>query len=65
MAAEWALPRLLGYFSSYSAARQHREATGTDPVAMHAQKLAAAWGDPESTQALRWPLFVHARRKES
>nr|WP_255746297.1 class I SAM-dependent methyltransferase [Lysobacter sp. CFH 32150] len=63
MTAEWALPRLLGYFSSYSATKQYREATGTDPVAQHAPALAAAWGDPESTQTLCWPLFVHARRK--
>ena len=24
---------------------------------------AAAWGDAAATQRLRWPLFVHARRK--
>ena len=59
----WTLPRLLGYFSSYSATRRCRDATGRDPVAAHAPALAAAWGDPEAPRALRWPLFVHARRK--
>lgn len=59
----WTLPRLLGYFSSYSATRRCRDATGRDPVAAHAPALAAAWGDPEAPRAMRWPMFVHARRK--
>lgn len=62
MTAEWTLQRLLGYFSSYSATKQYREATGIDPVAQHAPALTTAWG-PASTHTLRWPLFVHARRK--
>jgi len=63
--AQWTLARLLGYFASYSATKRCREATGVDPVAAHAAALAAAWGDPEATREVRWPLFVHARRKES
>jgi SAM-dependent methyltransferase len=61
--ARWTLPRLLGYFSSYSATRRCREATGRDPVAAHAPALAAAWGDPETPRSVHWPLFLHARRK--
>ncbi len=61
--ANWSLPRLLGYFASYSASRRHREATSRDPVAGHAPALTAGWGDA-ATQAVHWPLFVHARRKE-
>lgn len=61
--ASWPLPRLLGYFSSYSASRRHREATGQDPVATHAPALASAWGDVEDEQVVSWPLFVHAKRK--
>ena len=61
--AQWSLPRLLGYFSSYSASQRYREATGRDPVAAHAPALAAAWGDPATVLTVRWPLFVHARRK--
>jgi SAM-dependent methyltransferase len=63
--AQWTLPRLLGYFSSYSASKRCREATGRDPVAAHAPAFAAAWGDPQGTRIVRWPLFVHARRKGS
>ena len=63
MVADWPLARLLGYFGSYSATRRYRDRTGDDPVARYAEALAEAWGDPESPQRLRWPLFVHARRK--
>jgi SAM-dependent methyltransferase len=59
----WTLPRLLGYFSSYSATRRYRDAIGRDPVATHAPAFAAAWGDPGTACELRWPLFIHARRK--
>lgn len=61
--AQWTLPRLLGYFASYSASKRYREATGNDPVAAHAPALAAAWGDPDAPREVRWPLFVRARRK--
>ncbi|MGH8033130.1 MAG: methyltransferase domain-containing protein [Luteimonas sp.] len=60
--ADWTLSRLLGYFASYSATQRCREATGSDPVAAHADAFAAAWVDPDATRRLHWPLFVHARR---
>ena len=61
--ADWPLSRLLAYFSSYSASRRLREATGIDAVARHADAIAGAWGDADATQRLHWPMFVHARRK--
>jgi hypothetical protein len=54
---------MLGYFSSYSATKRCIDATGRDPVATHADAIAAAWGDPSHIRTVRWPLFVHARRK--
>ncbi|TYT22988.1 class I SAM-dependent methyltransferase [Luteimonas viscosa] len=63
LSAEWSLSRLLGYFSSYSASRRYRETTGVDPVATHADAIARAWGDPDTTRTVQWPMFVHARRK--
>lgn len=65
LVAEWTLPRMLGYFSSYSATKRFIDAHGRDPVITHAAAIAAAWGDPQATRTLRWPLFVHARRKDS
>jgi SAM-dependent methyltransferase len=59
---EWPLTRMLAYFSSYSAVNRYREAHGIDPVATHAWAMAEAWGE-RGPVPLRWPLFVHARRK--
>ena len=61
--ADWPLPRLLGYLSSYSATKRYIDATGRDPVAAYAPALAAAWGDLDMVRTLHWPMFVHARRK--
>jgi ubiquinone/menaquinone biosynthesis C-methylase UbiE len=63
LTADWTLPRMLGYFSSYSATKRYIDAHGRDPVAAHADAIAAAWGDPATVRTLRWPLFLHARRK--
>ncbi len=60
---DWPLMRMLEYFSSYSAVKRYREARRIDPVAAHAWEIATAWGDSSATQRLRWPLFLHARRK--
>lgn len=62
MTADWALARLLGYFSNFSALKNVREATGRDPAAAHAAAIASAWGDAETGLHLRWPFFLHARR---
>ena len=62
LAAEWPLARLLAYLGTFSAVQRHRARTGADPVAAHAPAIAAAWGDA-ATRPVRWPLFVHARRR--
>ncbi|MCC7248669.1 MAG: methyltransferase domain-containing protein [Lysobacter sp.] len=62
---DWSLMRMLDYFSSYSAVKRYREANGIDPVAAHAWDIAIAWRESDKTRRLRWPLFVHARRKRA
>jgi SAM-dependent methyltransferase len=64
LTAHWTLPRLLGYFASYSASKRLREATGRGAVAAHAAAFAEGWGDPQTVRGVRWPMFVHARRKD-
>ncbi len=61
--ANWTLPRFIGYLSSNSARARCLAASGIDPVEQHGPALAVAWGDPESTRTIRWPLFLHLRRK--
>ncbi len=60
---DWPLPRLLGYYASYSATRRCRAVSGVDPVARHAPALTRAWGDPARLRRRSWARFLHARRK--
>ncbi|WP_237683878.1 class I SAM-dependent methyltransferase [Lysobacter solisilvae (ex Woo and Kim 2022)] len=61
--AEWSLPHFLRYLSSMSATARCRADLGEDPVARHAPALARAWGEADDLRTLRWPLFLHLRRK--
>jgi SAM-dependent methyltransferase len=61
--AEWSLPHFLRYLSSMSATSRCRADIGVDPVARHGPALAAAWGDAAEPRMVRWPLFLHLRRK--
>lgn len=61
--AAWTLERLLAYLSSYSATVRHRSRTGVDPVEAHRAAIAAVWGAPDAVRTIRWPLFLHLRRK--
>jgi len=63
--AEWSLPHFLRYLSSMSATAHCRADIGEDPVARHAPALAAAWGEADDLRTIRWPLFLHMRRKPS
>lgn len=61
--AEWSLPHFLRYLSSMSATARCRVDMGEDPVARHASALAEAWGETEDVRIIRWPMFLHLRRK--
>ncbi|GAB3378892.1 class I SAM-dependent methyltransferase [Lysobacter fragariae] len=63
--AEWTLPHFLRYLSSMSATARCRADMGEDPVARHADALAAAWGEAGELRTIQWPLFLHLRRKAS
>lgn len=61
--AEWSLAHFLRYLASMSASARCRADLGEDPVARHAPALAAAWGEADEVRTIRWPLFLHLRRK--
>lgn len=63
MTAEWTLPRLLGYFRSWSATGRYIKARGEDPVTTLAETLTPVWGDPDEVRQITWPLAVRAGRK--
>jgi len=53
---QWALPRLLGYFRSWSATGRYVKERGVDPVVELAANLAPLWGDPGQPRLICWPL---------
>ena len=65
MRCEWTLPQYLAYLSSWSASARYQQAHGSDPVALVADAMAAAWGDPLVPRTVRWPLLVRAGRRRT
>lgn len=53
----WDLQRLTGYLATWSAVKEYRRRTGTDPLPEVARELARAWDEPASRQ-VRWPLAL-------
>lgn len=58
MRAQWSLDHMLGYLSTWSAAKRYKDRNGEDPVALIANELTHAWGDPQSRLDVSWPLTV-------
>ena len=59
--AQWSLHDFLDYLRSWSASQTYHDENGTDPVALVASEIAAAWGDVPVRRA-RWPLFARVGR---
>ena len=62
MTAEWDLPRMLGYMSTWSATKAFVKAHGFDPVERLAEEFAAAWGEPARVRTVRWEFDVRVGR---
>jgi SAM-dependent methyltransferase len=58
MLAQWDLPRVLGYLSTWSAVRALERAEGPKPFEALERELARAWGDPDEARPVRWPLSL-------
>jgi len=58
MGAQWPLDHMLGYLSTWSATKRYKDRNGEDPIAMIADELTHAWGDPQSRLNVSWPLTV-------
>jgi hypothetical protein len=63
MTAEWTLPMVAGYLSTWSAVNRYRAARGEDPVPSFVRQIAPAWGDVDRTRVVRWPLIVRMSRR--
>jgi ubiquinone/menaquinone biosynthesis C-methylase UbiE len=62
MVHSWNLEHVLGYFGSWSSTQRYRKDTGHDPLALIADDLEAAWGDPERAREVVWPLNLRVGR---
>ncbi len=58
MTARWRLEQLLGYLGTWSATKRYHSERRTDPLETVEPGLRAAWGDPEQTRLIHWPLTL-------
>lgn len=62
MEADWELEQLLGYLGTWSAVKEYERQKGNDPLALIADELGSAWGDPRQQQRIGWPLSLRVGR---
>jgi SAM-dependent methyltransferase len=63
MTAQWSLEHLLGYLRTWSSTQRFIAAKGTDPLDQITDDLRRAWGKPQQTRSVSWPLVVRIGRK--
>jgi SAM-dependent methyltransferase len=63
MTAHWNLDRLLGYLRTWSSTQRFIAAKGGDPLDQISDDLRTAWGAPEQTRTVTWPLTMRIGRK--
>ena len=56
MHAQWTLPQLAGYVSTWSAVNRYTAARGEDPVGALIAELAPLWGRAEEPRRVTWPV---------
>lgn len=62
MQAEWTLDQLMGYFSTWSAVKRYREATGDDPLPRLRAQLSDLGVWPDRAMPIKWPLSMRIGR---
>ena len=63
MTAQWNLDHLVGYLRTWSSTQRFIAAKGSDPLKQIIDELRAAWGIPEQTRNLIWPLTLRIGRQ--
>ncbi|HEU0209691.1 MAG TPA: class I SAM-dependent methyltransferase [Candidatus Udaeobacter sp.] len=59
MTTLWDLDYLVGYLRTWSSTQRFIAAKGGDPLEAIIDELSSAWGTPEQTRNLSWPLTLH------
>jgi SAM-dependent methyltransferase len=63
MTAQWSLDHLLGYLRTWSSTQRFIAAKGSDPLEPITDEFRKAWGKPQQTRRVSWPLVVCIGRK--
>jgi SAM-dependent methyltransferase len=63
MKASWNLDHLVGYLRTWSSTQRFIAAKASDPLQQIIDELRAAWGAPEQTRTVIWPLTLRIGRK--
>jgi SAM-dependent methyltransferase len=58
MTARWNLDHLLGYLQTWSSTQRFIASTGANPLEQIMDELRGAWGDPDGTHRVSWPLTL-------
>ena len=61
--ADWSLDHLVGYLRSWSSTQRFIAATKRNPLEEIAEDLEKAWGNPNMTRKIVWPLTLRVGRK--
>ena len=61
----WSAANVLGYVGTWSAVQALRRADGEEALERFAGELKAAWGNPDETRDVRWPLSLRLGRIEA
>ena len=63
MQATWQFSHLIGYLNTWSAVKQYQKAQGQNPIEIHWETLAKAWGDTDQARDIHWPLILYVGKK--
>jgi len=63
MTAQWNLDHLIGYLRTWSSTQRFIAAKGSDPLKQIMTELRTAWGAPEQTRNVIWPLTLRIGRR--
>lgn len=59
MTANWGLNHMLGYLATWSAVKEFRSQTASDPLKVVGAELQEVWGQ-EDLKTISWPLVIRA-----
>jgi hypothetical protein len=62
MRASWNLDHLVGYLRTWSSTQRFIAAKDSDPLKQIMDDLRTAWGAPEQTRNIIWPLTLRIGR---